>query len=125
LTSWLFFVTIVKVFCRAHSSVGRAAPTSEVGDGRESIGTIMKHFVYILRSLACDRIYIGSTSNIQRRLSEHNDGRTISTKKFRPWRIIYSELYVTKKEALIREKQLKKWKNRERIEELIVRKMGR
>jgi len=32
---------------------------------------------------------------------------------------VYFEEYPTKKEAIIRERQLKKWKNRIRIEELI------
>ncbi|MCX6327096.1 MAG: GIY-YIG nuclease family protein, partial [Bacteroidia bacterium] len=37
----------------------------------------------------------------------------------RPWLLVYSEQYQTKKEAMLRENQLKNWKNRERLETLI------
>jgi len=36
-----------------------------------------------------------------------------------PWRLVYSEEYKTREEALVRKKQLKRWENRERIESLI------
>ncbi len=44
-------------------------------------------FVYILRSLSCKFVYIGSTNDVRRRLSEHNDGRVQSTKAYRPLEI--------------------------------------
>ena len=40
-------------------------------------------YVYILRNLAKKFIYIGSTNNLKRRLAEHNEGRSISTKAYR------------------------------------------
>lgn len=49
-------------------------------------------YVYILRSLADpDRRYFGITSDLRKRLTEHNAGRSPHTAKFRPWRI---ETYV-------------------------------
>jgi putative endonuclease len=77
------------------------------------------HKVYILKSKIRDTIYIGSTSNLERRLSEHNNGRTRSTKRYMPWVVHYVEQFATKSIAIKREKQLKKWKNRKRIEALI------
>ena len=44
-------------------------------------------FVYILRSLSADFIYIGSTNDLDRRLTEHNDGLNQSTKAYRPYKI--------------------------------------
>ena len=80
----------------------------------------MSRFVYILKSVSKpDKIYIGSSGNLDNRLADHNRGNTKSTKYFIPWRIVYFEEYATKKEANIREIQLKKWKNRNRIENLI------
>ena len=49
------------------------------------------HYVYLLRSLEHDEKYIGSTSNLRRRLAEHNAGKSRHASKFRPWRI---EAYV-------------------------------
>jgi len=44
-------------------------------------------YVYIIKSLISDFIYIGSTNDIKRRLEEHNNGLNISTKHYRPFRI--------------------------------------
>lgn len=45
-------------------------------------------YVYILQSeIAPDRYYVGSTVDLKRRLSEHNDGHSIHTNKFKPWRL--------------------------------------
>ncbi|MGA2669173.1 MAG: GIY-YIG nuclease family protein [Ignavibacteria bacterium] len=46
---------------------------------------IMWWYVYILRSKKNDRIYIGSTNNLKRRIREHNQGLNKSTKPFIPW----------------------------------------
>ncbi|MBN2480299.1 MAG: GIY-YIG nuclease family protein [Bacteroidales bacterium] len=49
----------------------------------------------------------------------HNRSRKSFTASGKPWKLVYKEYYSTKKEALIREIQLKSWKNRVRIESLI------
>ncbi len=80
----------------------------------------MEWFVYIIKSKSrTDKIYIGATNNLERRIKDHNRGNTKSTKNFIPWQLSYHEEYMSKKEALCREKQLKRWKNRKRIENLI------
>jgi putative endonuclease len=46
------------------------------------------HYVYLLRSKPHpDETYIGSTSDLRRRLGEHNSGESIHTNKFRPWEL--------------------------------------
>ncbi|PIR73337.1 MAG: excinuclease ABC subunit C [Candidatus Moranbacteria bacterium CG10_big_fil_rev_8_21_14_0_10_35_21] len=75
--------------------------------------------MYFKNYIQTEKIYIGSTNNLVRRIEDHNNGNTRSTKYFVPWKLVYFEEYPTKKEAIIRERQLKKWKNRIRIEELI------
>ncbi len=48
-------------------------------------------FVYILQSEIDDsRYYVGLTDAIERRLVEHNSGKSIHTNKYRPWRIVVS-----------------------------------
>ena len=68
-----------------------------------------------------DRFYIGATADPDERIKRHNEGRTLSTKSFRPWEIIYTEKYRTRSEAAAREKQLKRWKNTDRIKQLLNR----
>jgi putative endonuclease len=74
--------------------------------------------VYVLRSLKDGRHYTGSTSDLARRLKEHNDGKTESTKRRRPFEVIYTEEYGTRVEAETREKFLKSGKGREELKKL-------
>ena len=68
----------------------------------------MKYYVYVLYSKKYDKIYIGYTSNLEVRMSYHNEtARKGYTKRYRPWEVLYKEEYKTKLEALKREKQLK------------------
>lgn len=76
---------------------------------------------YVLYSEAFDRIYIGQTSNLTNRLEEHNAGLTKSTKHYIPWKLIYSEKFVTRKEAMKREKELKSHQDREFIRNQILK----
>jgi len=75
--------------------------------------------VYILRSEKSGRYYVGSTNDLDRRLHEHNIGHTPSTRNKGPWVVVYSERAQTEAEARKRERQIKSWKSRVRIEELI------
>ena len=79
----------------------------------------MKYWVYILQSEVAGRYYIGSTGNIEDRLERHNGGRSKATKSGRPWRLVYTETFSTRPEAVARETQLKKGKSRVRIQELV------
>ena len=67
-------------------------------------------FVYILRSKADEGYYIGYTSNLDKRIREHNSGKTKSLKHRLPIELIYSEEYDTKRGAKAREVKLKSWK---------------
>ena len=67
-------------------------------------------FVYILRSKADEGYYIGYTSNLDKRIREHNSGKTKSLKHRIPLELIYSEEFDTKKEAKAREEKQKSWK---------------
>ncbi len=71
-----------------------------------------KFFVYCLYSDTFDRIYIGQTDNIERRFKQHSSGYVLSTKKFLPYRIIYSEEVPDRASAFRREKELKVTKGR-------------
>ena len=75
--------------------------------------------VYIIYSTNFDQYYVGHTQNIEDRLSRHNSGRSLSTKKGKPWNLVYTETFETRSEAMLREKAIKKMKSRTYLEQLI------
>ena len=79
----------------------------------------LMYYTYILYSEKLDKYYIGSTNDIERRLERHNQGHTPYTRIGIPWKLFYSEVYNTRKEAFVREQQIKKMKSRTYIESLL------
>ena len=67
----------------------------------------MFHYVYLLQSIKNKELYIGYTINLRERLKKHNHGLNISTKSYRPWRMVHYEAYRNEKDARRREKYLK------------------
>ena len=65
------------------------------------------YYVYAIKSLEHDRVYVGFTSNLDTRLREHNNGKTKSTKYYRPWTLLYSEEFTSRAAARKREIELK------------------
>ncbi len=68
-------------------------------------------YVYILKSLKDGTYYKGFTEDYKKRLEEHNSGLSRFTSGKLPWQLFYVEAHSTKKDALIREKKLKKCKS--------------
>ncbi len=64
-------------------------------------------FVYILKSQKDRNLYIGFTSDLKRRLKEHNSGQNRSTKFRRPLKLVYLEGYLSSEDAKKREENLK------------------
>jgi putative endonuclease len=76
--------------------------------------------VYALYSPKYDKIYVGYTSNLEQRLLSHNKlGKKGWTIKYRPWEVVFTEEFETKKEAMKREKQLKSAKGRQYVWERV------
>lgn len=64
--------------------------------------------MYILKSTIDDNLYIGSTNDLRRRLSEHNDKKVRSTKSRAPFELRYYESFYKELDASKREFSLKK-----------------
>jgi len=64
-------------------------------------------YTYVLKSKVDGKFYTGFTSDLKRRLEEHNKGRVTSTKKRTPLELVYYEACRHEKDAIIREKYLK------------------
>ena len=76
-------------------------------------------FLYILQSESSSRFYIGSTDDLDRRLSEHLRGHTPSTRGRGPWKLVYTEPFETLIQALRRELEIKRWKSSRMIRALV------
>ena len=76
-------------------------------------------FLYILQSQSSGRYYVGSTKDLQRRLSEHQRNHTPSTRNRGPWTLVYQEQFPTLLEARQRERQIKSWKSARSLRELV------
>lgn len=78
----------------------------------------MAYYVYIIQSLTDKSYYKGYTEFPMQRLLQHNNQESQYTSAKTPWKLVYVEQMASKKEALIREKNLKK-ATVERIEALL------
>ena len=65
------------------------------------------YYVYVLQSNKDKKLYTGHTSNIERRLSDHNSGRVKSTACRRPFVLMHKEEFKTRSEARWKERKLK------------------
>ncbi len=64
-------------------------------------------YTYVLKSKVDNKLYIGFTENLKRRLLDHNSGKVLSTKDRKPLEIVYFEGCLSKDKAIKREKYFK------------------
>jgi len=65
------------------------------------------HYVYVLRSFKDRKLYTGYTTDLRKRLADHNAGRARTTRDRRPLQLIYYEAHLLAKDAKARELFLK------------------
>lgn len=81
----------------------------------------MFYYTYILQSLKNDSLYIGYTSDLQKRFKEHNSGMSKATKPFIPYKLIFYEAFLNRIDAKNREEYLKGGYGRKTIKVLMKR----
>ncbi len=132
---------IVKHFIGAISSAGseHLVYTEGVGGSNPSSPTKIKSYrnvgffytpnliympycVYILHSLTKDKFYIGNTADLSDRIVRHNQKSKGFTGSTNDWILVYQEEFNLQSEAIQREKQIKSWKSKIKIKELIQKK---
>lgn len=64
-------------------------------------------YVYVLRDSESGRLYTGYTSDLRKRLTEHQRGKSTYTKHRGPYELIYYEACMDADDAAVREKYLK------------------
>jgi len=72
---------------------------------------------YLIKSEIDSSFYCGITSDVKRRLAEHNQGKLKNTSSKKPWKLVYYKMHTDYQEARKHEKWLKK-KNRKYKENL-------
>jgi len=65
------------------------------------------HYVYIIRSKKNGKLYLGCTSDLRKRLKEHNASKSAYIKHNGPWEVRYYEAFYSKEDAFGREQRLK------------------
>ena len=78
-------------------------------------------WTYILYSESFDKYYIGFTHDLQKRLIAHNHPKNKGyTRKYKPWRLVYSMAFNNKKEAMNHETHLKSLKSKNALVNMIM-----
>ena len=70
----------------------------------------MPYFVYLISSAKNSKLttYVGYTNNLKKRINLHNEGKGAKFTRGRKWKLLYSEKFSTKKEAISMECYIKK-----------------
>jgi putative endonuclease len=79
----------------------------------------MQFYVYAIYSSLTDKIYIGQTKDLVKRLYDHKHGYSPYTSRAKDWELFYKEICTSRGSALKREKQLKSYRGREYLRSLL------
>ncbi len=80
----------------------------------------MFYYVYVLQSIKYpDKLYVGSTHDLKKRVAKHNRADNFSTAPYIPWRLIFYEAYLYKEDAIRRERYLKTNKGSKVIKQML------
>jgi putative endonuclease len=84
-----------------------------------STNSSMNFTVYILQSLRTGRYYLGQTKNLEERIAYHHANYSKALRNRGPWKVVHTESYGSRSEAMKRESYIKRQKDRRFIEQLI------
>jgi len=76
-------------------------------------------YLYILKSLKNNRYYIGATVNLEKRLKEHNDGKSKYTSITKPYKLVFYQEFLTYKQARQIEIKLKRFKSKRIVDKIV------
>jgi putative endonuclease len=78
----------------------------------------------MLKSLKDEKFYTGHTADLKKRLKQHNSGMVRSTKARRPFELVYWESLETRRDAMLRERELKSLRRAEKLKLVKALKQG-
>ena len=77
------------------------------------------YYVYVLKSINHDFIYVGYSENVKERYEQHNSGKVTSTKHYLPYELIHYEAYRNMKDAKRREDYFKTTKGKVTLRQML------
>jgi len=77
------------------------------------------YFVYAIKSILRNYIYVGMSNDLERRLKQHNNGQNKTTKAYSPFILILSEVFETREAARKKEKYFKSGIGKEYLKTLL------
>jgi putative endonuclease len=92
------------------------AELADLPAGRQAREII--YYIYAIKSVIKNYIYVGLTANTDRRIAEHNDRKEKTTRSYAPFRTILIEEFDTRIKARKREKYLKSGAGKEYLKSL-------
>jgi putative endonuclease len=80
----------------------------------------MLYYAYVIKSIHQKYYYKGHCHDLEKRLAEHNSGKTKSNKAYLPFEICYFEEFTNREEAIKREKYFKSASGRRYLQAKLV-----
>jgi putative endonuclease len=80
----------------------------------------MVYYAYVIKSISGNYHYKGHCEDLEKRLKEHNSGKTRSNKAYLPFELCYFEAFSTRDEAIKREKYFKSAAGRRYLQSKLV-----
>ena len=87
--------------------------------GQVTGSSVIMAYIYILQSQVNFRYYIGSTTNLERRINEHNNGQSKYTSLTKPFKLVFSQEFKNIQLAKKIESKLKRFKSRQIIDRIV------
>ena len=87
----------------------------------ETLDVSSRYYIYILYSFKDFHLYIGFTTDLKKRLTQHAKGQSTATKFHTPYKLIHYEYFINKADAKAREEFLKSGYGRKQLDQILKR----
>lgn len=77
------------------------------------------YYVYVLKSIEYDRLYVGRTSDLKQRYKQHVNGSVKTTKRYGKIKLIFYEAFLSKDDSIRRERYFKTSKGKSSLRQII------
>lgn len=77
------------------------------------------YYVYVLKSLKNSQLYVGRTSDLERRIKEHLEGKNRTTNRLAPVKLIFYEAFDSEEDNVRRERYFKTSKGKSSLKQII------
>lgn len=77
------------------------------------------YYVYVLKSIKNNKLYVGRTEDLKKRISKHKSGKAWTTKRMLPIKLVFYEAFLDKEDAIRRERYFKTSKGKSSLKQII------